>query len=213
MINEAEVRFENEDLSGLVAVGSYLIDTLKRFGIRSVRDCDRASAEHYCGVVIVSGGDDLSALTRTETEHFAAKGRRSNERLACEASIIKPGEIVIMTNQKKEEPKAAGETKQPKDKFKEEFDALPLEKKIAYLMRMEAVTLSETFAYVVNSPMKVIEKVGDVMAEFGMKLEQEARKARRPNESHSETAERGEPGSKPKTRTAHRKASPPASKP
>jgi ferredoxin len=166
-MTDAEIRFEREGLGGLVAVGSYLGDTLKRFGIRFERECDFALGEHYCEVLISSGVDDLSALTQAETEHFAAKGRRTNERLAHEAQIIKPGEIVIMTHEKKEDPKISETAKDP---LKTEFDALPLDKKIAALMRMEAVTLSETIAYVVNSPMKVVEKVGDVMAEFGLKL-------------------------------------------
>jgi ferredoxin len=179
---DAEIVFENEGLRGIVAVGSYLSDTARRFGIRFDPDCDHAAGSHNCAVIVSSGADNLSPLTSTETEHFAEKGRRSNERLACEARILEPGEIVIMTDQKKDEAKAAPAGDQPTDKFKQEFDALPLEKKIAYLMRMEAVTLGETFSYVVNSPWKVIEKVGDVMAEFGMKIEAEARKARRPTE-------------------------------
>lgn len=68
-------------------------------------------------------------------------------------------------------------TDSPKSKFEKEFEALPLEQKIAQLMRLEAVTLSETFTYVVNSPMKVVEKVGDVITEFGAKIEREARNA------------------------------------
>jgi hypothetical protein len=113
-----------------------------------------------------------------------------------------------MTNEKKEEPK---KTDAAKDPLKAEFDALPLDQKIAALMRMEAVTLSETFAYVVNSPMKVVEKVGDVMAEFGMRLEQEARKATRPA-SHTPPSTPPTPGgekaSEPKPKTTSRKASP-----
>ena len=177
-MTDAEIRFEREGIGGIVAVGSYLADTIRRFGVRFEQECDHALGLHHCEVLVTSGSDNLSPLTQAETEHFAASARRSNERLACEAQIIKPGEIVIMTNEKKEEAKAPADT--PKDHLKTEFDALPLEKKIAALMRMEAVTLSETFAYVVNSPMKVVEKVGDVMAEFGMRLEQEAKKARRP---------------------------------
>jgi hypothetical protein len=39
--------------------------------------------------------------------------------------------------------------------------------------------------------MKVFEKVGDVMAEFGMKLENDAKKAQRPAE-HEEAKTNGE---------------------
>lgn len=119
-----------------------------------------------------------------------------------------------MINEKTDEPKAK-ET--AKDRFQQEFEAMPLEKKIASLFRMEAVTLSETVAYVVNSPMKVVEKVGDVIAEFGMKIENEARKAASssppPAAAASAAGEAGEKKgpAKPKQRPA-RKTPPPASK-
>ena len=204
-MTDAEIRFEREGIGGIVAVGSYLADTIRRFGVRFEQECDHAHGLHNCEVLVASGIDSLSPLTPAETEHFNANGRRSNARLACEAQIIKPGEIVIMTNEKKEESKKSADS--PKDSFKDEFDALPLEKKIAALMRMEAVTLSETFAYVVNSPMKVVEKVGDVMAEFGMRLEQEAKKARRPTPADPASTSTSESTSEPKARSNPRKSS------
>jgi len=53
--------------------------------------------------------------------------------------------------------------------------------------------------------MKVVEKVGDVIAEFGMKLEREAKKASRPKESDGEkppasTGERTKTGTGSKSR-------------
>ena len=70
---------------------------------------------------------------------------------------------------------------------------------------MEAVTFGETVAYVVNSPMKVVEKVGDVIAEFGMKLEREAKKASRPKEpvteprSGTQNTAKSKPNASPKS--------------
>jgi|ERR1043166_2484452 ferredoxin len=158
-MSDAYVRFEREDLNGIVAVGSYLSDVEKRFGIRPEKECDPANGTHYCEVTLVEGADHLSPLSDAETEHFAKNGRRTDGRLACEAKITKPGDIVIMTDEKrKEAPK--------KDKFQEEFEALPLEQKITKLFKMEIVTLGETFNYVANS-----------VAEFGTKIEKEVRKA------------------------------------
>lgn len=143
-------------------------------------------------------------MTTTEAEHFARHGRKSNERLASEARIIESGEITIMTEKKKEESKK----KEPaKDRFQAEFEALPLEKKIAHLLRMEAVTLGETFAYVVNSPMKVVEKVGDIIAEFGIRLENEAKKATRPAEAKTGNATAKGPTAKPNGRPAKKTTS------
>jgi len=63
---------------------------------------------------------------------------------------------------------------------------LPLEKKISSLLQLEAIALGETVSFVINSPFKVFEKAMDVMAEFGFKLEKEAKEATRPKE-HTKT--------------------------
>ena len=72
-------------------------------------------------------------------------------------------------------------TEEKKERIKEplqnEFGNLPLDEKIANLLKMEAVTLTETFAYAVKSPLEVVEKVGDVITEIGLKIEAEAKKA------------------------------------
>ena len=64
-----------------------------------------------------------------------------------------------------------------KEPLQNEFESLPLDEKIANLLKMEAVTLSETFAYAVKSPLEVVEKVGDVITDIGLKIEAEAKKA------------------------------------
>lgn len=188
------IKFEREGLDGIVPVGTYLGDAIKRFGIRLSGACDPLTSEHNCRVAVTRGSDLLSPFTMRENEQFPATRRTDNERLACEAKIIKSGEIVVMTEEKKQE--TADQHK--KSKFAEDFESLPLEKKIANLMRMEIVTLSETVSYVLNSPYKIFEKVGDVMAEFGMKLEQEAKKASRPADKKAETAQTKETGTKEK---------------
>jgi hypothetical protein len=81
-----------------------------------------------------------------------------------------------------------------KEPLQSEFGGLPLDEKIANLLKMEAVTLSETFAYAIKSPLEVVEKVGDVITDIGTRIETEARKAWNAADAkthHSETA--GEP--------------------
>lgn len=72
-------------------------------------------------------------------------------------------------------------TEEKKERIKEplqsEFEGLPLDEKIANLLKMEAVTLSETFAYAIKSPLEVVERVGDVITDIGLKIEAEAKKA------------------------------------
>jgi ferredoxin len=170
-MSDVVITFEREHLTGIVAVGVSVMAAMRRFGVKL--DDGFADGVHTCSVIITSGTDNLSPLTKTETEHFKVNGRRSNERLACEARIIKSGEVSIMTEEQKKQTKANGAKKDP---LEAEFEALPLDKKIASLLRMEAVTLSETINYVVSSSMKAVEKAGDVIQDFGTKIDKEMRK-------------------------------------
>ncbi len=205
-MTEAEIRFERENREGIVAVGSYLVDAMKRLGIHLEDECKPEQGSHFCSVEIKKGAENLSPLTNTETELFAHAGRRNSERLACQTKIEKPGEIVVMTQEKqekKEETKKADKSEQ----YKKEFVDMPLEKKIASLVQLEAITLGETFSFIINSPFKVLEKVGDVMAEFGMDLERKAKEASRPAEHKKErAAAAGGAKTKPRSRTSKKAA-------
>lgn len=208
-MSDVEIRFETEDVGGIVAVGSYLVDAARCFGVR-FDDCQPDKGMHDCALVVSTGAANLSPLTTTETEHFAGIGRRSNERLACEARIIKSGELVIMTDQKKEEPKKKETTK---DRFQADFDALPLDKKFASLIRMEVATLSEAFSYIANSSLKVVEQVGDAITDFGAKIETEAKKATQssaPKQEASAPKASTSPKAKPKTGTKRKPSARPA---
>lgn len=80
-----------------------------------------------------------------------------------------------MTNGKREAPK--------NNKFHEEFKELPLEEKVKTLLRMEAVTLQETFNYGLNESMKAADRLGEVLSDFGKKIEVEFKKATQQNAS------------------------------
>lgn len=190
------VRFEREDREGLVAVGSYLIDAVKRLGIRLPDKCSHGDGIHHCLVTIRSGSSLLSPVSQPEKEHLASLGRKESVRLACYAKINDAGEITVMTEQTKEETKNT----ETRSKLVDEFEALPLEKKIADLVRMEAVALGETVSFVVNSPYLVLEKIGDVLAEFGMKLDREAKESARPAKDAAKPAEKAPAAAAPKPR-------------
>ena len=103
-----------------------------------------------------------------------------------------------MTKEHKKEPK----TETQGEQYRKEFTELPLEQKLAELVKLEAIAMGETFSFILNSPFKVFEKIGDVMADFGMKLETKAKKAQRPSEHTAETSTAG------KTKTSANKANP-----
>ena len=186
---EATITFKNEDREGIIPVGSYLSDAAKRFGIRFEDKCDPPADVHYCAVSIAEGEAFLSPPTSAESRHISEDPDVTGERLACQAKITGPGEIVIMTKKKEKESKEP--EAETGEKYAKEFAELPLEKKIAELVHLEAITLGETFSFILNSPYLIFDKVMGVMAEFGLKKEEEGKKASRPEE-HVNGATRAE---------------------
>lgn len=183
---EAELKFERENRDGVAVVGTYLIDASRRLGVEVEAECGRLGLCDTCAVKVTGGADCLTDLTKAEKEKLSEERRAAGERLSCQAKIAKEGEISILTFEKKKEEKPTEEQK--KEEFRKEFEALPLEKKIARLVELEAVALGETFSFVMNSPYTIIGKVMDLMAEFGIKLDRETKKAARPAEHHEESA-------------------------
>lgn len=201
-MTEVELRLEREEREGIVAVGSYLIDALKRLGFRFEAECDPAADEHFCTVEITHGDERLSPLTRVEKEHFKHFPRLKNERLACQVKIDHAGEVAVMTKEKKEEE---AKSEDRGEEYRKKFAELPLEKQIADLVRLEVIALGETFSFIVNSPFKVFEKAMDIMAEFGLKLDDQAKAAKRPEEHAKSGDEASEASSDDKPRTAKRR--------
>ena len=207
-MGEVEIRF-GSGREGIVPTGSYLIDAVRRMGVDTSGDCMEMDA-HDCAFEIEEGIELFSEMSDAEREHLPKGSRKDRTRLACYARIEKPGVIVVMAKEKKEpkpEDKAANGGVDP---FVKEFEKLPLEKKIAELMQLEAITLSETFAYVMNGPFKVAEKIGDVMAEFGFQKEADQKERSRPAQAAA-TGETTSNGPKAKPKTASKKK-PPAQK-
>lgn len=178
-VEVADIDF-GEGRDGIVPVGTYLNDAAKRMGVNSVT-CTVEG--HECAFDIESGAELLSEITEDEKEHLEKLGRSSNSRLGCYAQIQKPGVIVVMA---KKEADKTNETKTENDRneeYRKQFGELPLEKKIANLVQLEAMTISETLSYVMNAPYTVFDKIGDVLAEFGFKKEEAEKAAARPGKS------------------------------
>ncbi|MGI8639407.1 MAG: 2Fe-2S iron-sulfur cluster-binding protein [Pyrinomonadaceae bacterium] len=182
---EVKLKFEGkENRSGVVAVGSYLFDAARRLGIDVQAECERRGECDSCAMKITHGKEFLSAPTSAETKQLGEQRLKGGERLSCQVKLEKAGEIVIMITQKNEENKPEAEEKT--EEYRKQFEELPLEKKIASLLELEAIALSETFSFILNSPYEIFGKVMDVMAEFGLKLEDDDKKAKRPKEHKAE---------------------------
>jgi len=206
-MNEVEIKFEREDRNGVVAVGTYLLDAARRLGIEL--ESEQFGETDFFVVKITSGSELLSAPTKTEIELLSAERRRQGERIAGHAKIERSGEISVMTTEKKQEEKPTEEEKQ--EEYRKEFEELPLEKKIASLLELEAIALSETFSFVINSPYAIVGKVMDVLAEFGLKMEDEAKNETRPKEhkSKDDAKAKAKGESKSKKTTQSKKSNPP----
>lgn len=201
---EAELKFEKENRSGVGAVGSYLIDAARRLGVEIIDRSGRLGLDDSSAVTIKSGAEFLSAPTKAELEQLSDERRKNGERLASQAKIEKAGEIVIITHEKKqEEPEI-----DPNEKYRKEFAELPLEAKIANLVKLEAIALGETFSFILNSPYKIGEKIVDVLSEFGLKIEDEAKNAARPDEHKTAAEAQSEAGEAEKEKSGAKKAAP-----
>jgi ferredoxin len=183
---EAQLTFKREEREGIVPVGTYLSDAAARLGIRFEEKCSPGENVHHCKVSIIEGEDLLSPRTSVEAEQLSNNGQ-SAERFSCQAKIAEPGELVIMTPEgATKEPAAEAPTAK---EYAKEFAELPLEKKISELVQLEAITLGETFSFIINSPFLVFDKAMDVLAGFGLKKEEREKTAARPKEHVEEKAE------------------------
>jgi ferredoxin len=202
MNNEVEIKFEPDDRSGVVAIGTYLFDAAKRLGVKIEADCGRKGICDSCICQIKKGGDLLSEITKLEMEHLSVARRKKDERLACQAKIEKSGEIVAMPTHKKVINQDEFE------EFCKAFAELPLTEKAAKLLQLESIALSDTFSAILNFPYTVGEKVRDMMAEVGMKMEADEKTAKTPEEHKAKTADEKPKAAAPKTARAKKPAEP-----
>jgi len=177
-MEQVEIKFEREELTGVIPVGTYLFDAARRMGVEV--ECERLGESDLCAVRVTGGRELLSELTKAEIGQLSDERRSSGERLACQAKIERAGEITIMTTKKEEPAKPDYDAK--KEAYRKDFQDLPLEKKIASLVDLEAIALGETFSFIINSPSMIVGKLMDVLAEFGLRMEDEAKKQTRPAE-------------------------------
>jgi ferredoxin len=153
-----EITFEPVGLVGLVAEGAYLSDAARRMGVSMLLDCAGTGKCTSCQVRIFSGGELLSAPTEAERNILGEEGLSLQQRLACQVRIERAGELVVHMNPEKEKPE-----KEPSDAagMRKKFEELTLDKKIATLMQLEAVTMFEALNAIVEKPLALGEKIFD----------------------------------------------------
>lgn len=182
---EAELKFEREGVDGIAVVGSYLIDAERRLGIGVHSDCGRLGLCDSCSVNIREGGDCLSAPTKAENEILGIERLQKGDRLSCQVKIENAGDIVVATLERKD-PRT--EKERIESEFKRDFETLPLGEKISKLLELEAVTLTETLSFVVNSPYKIGQTVVDTLSRFGIRKDRDMEESPIGDESGVEDA-------------------------
>lgn len=198
---EVDLKLEPSGKYGVVVVGTYLIDAAQRLGVIIEDECGRQGKCDSCAVTITKGAELLSKPTKAELEHLSPERRKKGERLSCQAKIEKTGEICVMISEKAKPEESTFE------KYQKEFSELPLDEKVKNLLSLESITLSETFNYILNLPYTLGAKIRDEMAEFGFKMEEAEKQAKRPAEHKTEEkSEEKAEASEPKTEASEPKA-------
>lgn len=148
-----EIRFEPDGPSGLVAEGTSVLDAARRLGFQ-IPDC--GECDGACAVKIVTGATLLSALTDAERKQLSSERLAGGERLACQCKIERGGELVLRLVAQTERPRTSQEKTRD---LKKEFSELPFERKIATLVQLETIAVTE-----------VVDAITDASVSFGKKI-------------------------------------------
>ena len=152
------ITFEPSGISGVVAQGTYLIDAARRMGAPLGVGCTAGKGEcPACVVSVKAGADLLSSPSLVEEKQLGAEQLDQSLRLACQVKIENHGEVVVMaaTRPERSEPVDMGSD------LTKKFGTLPLGKKLATLMQLEAITMSEAFDSAIEKPLAFGSKTFD----------------------------------------------------
>jgi ferredoxin len=181
-----DIKFQPDGLGGVIAEGTYLWDAAKRLGVNLPAQCEGRGECDTCAVVVEKGATLLSSLTEAERKLLSPERLAGGERLACQVKVEHGGELVLRPVPVTERAETTEET--VKD-FRKEFRELPLDRKLATLVELEAVTMMQTLNTIANSPFSLVEKVMDFMAGKGRLMSEREREERRPAEHRKSKAE------------------------
>ena len=153
------ITFEPSGIGGVVATGTYLIDAAKRLGAPLGTGCARGKGECATCLVQVSKGVDLLSVPGSIEETVVGAEQISQGfRLACQVKLEGSGELVVRAVTRKAKPT----TPDNRDAdVRQEFGQLPLQKKIATLLQLEAITMSEVFNAAIDKPLALGSRAFD----------------------------------------------------
>jgi ferredoxin len=146
------ITFEPSGLTGVVAEGTYLIDAARRMGVSLGEGCTIGKGEcPSCLVAVKNGATLLSAPSAAELKQLDEEDLAQSHRLACQVKLQFPGEVVVMAATRKHA--GSGPPRDTASELRKEFGALPLRQKLATLVQLEAITMSEAFDSAIEKPL------------------------------------------------------------
>lgn len=155
------ITFEPSGVSGVVAQGTYLIDAARRMGVSMGTGCTIGKGEcPSCLISVKAGADFLSAPTAAEQRLLGDEQLAQSLRLACQVKLENPGEVVVMASARKP---GGGTPRDTKSELRRDFGSLPLNQKIATLLQLEAITMSEAFDSAIEKPLAFGAKTMDAL--------------------------------------------------
>ena len=145
------ITFEPSGLSGVVAEGTYLIDAARRMGVSLGTGCTVGKGEcPSCLVAVKSGAGLLSDPSAAELKQLDVEDLAQSHRLACQVKLEFPGDVVVMASARKP---GGGTPRDTASELKRDFGSLPLSQKLATLVHLEAVTMSEALDAAIEKPL------------------------------------------------------------
>jgi ferredoxin len=145
------ITFEPSGISGLVAEGTYLIDAARRMGASLGAGCTAGRGEcPDCVVSVKTGAELLSSPSMAEEKQLGVEHLDQSYRLACQAKLENHGDVVVMVSTVTPRQTIPGADEA---ELRKKFGALPLGKKLATLMQLEAITMSEAFDSAIEKPL------------------------------------------------------------
>ena len=154
------ITFEPSGINGLVAEGTYLIDAARRMGAPLGAGCTAGKGEcPSCVVSVKAGANLLSAPSLAEEQQLGTDQLDQSLRLACQVKIENHGDVVVMSATRPERPAAVEDGSE----LTKRFGALPLGKKLATLVQLEVLTMSEAFDSAIEKPLAFGSKTFDTI--------------------------------------------------
>jgi len=156
-----EIKFEPNGPSGLIAEGTSIMDAAKRLGFAIPAECEGRGECDTCAIAVTSGATLLSSLTEGERKQLSAERLGGGERLACQCRAEHGGEVVVRLVAQTERSQTSEEKTRD---LKREFRELPFERKMATLVQLETIAMTEALDTITDRSVAFGKKIFDSVA-------------------------------------------------